>query len=614
MTSMPPLDVVPNASPKDEKLPDAAGPAGLGKEKSLAKAPVRRHLIHLSILLLVSLITLAPGISLLPLTDRDEALYVQASRQMLESGNWVDIRFQDNPRYKKPVGIYWLQGLAGLASGQPHSTPLWVFRLPSLLGAVLVGLFSYAMADRMARHDAGSRHDASAGPVAGHLAGHFAGQVVGPWAGLLAGLFAVTTVELALEARIAKTDAMLCAAIMASQFALLHAYLDGARRPVFWRNALFWLSLGLAILIKGPVAPMVIGLTGLGITLTERSFSLLRALSPLAGIAAMLAVVLPWLLAIGLISGGDFFRESIGRDVLGKIATAQESHGAPPGTYLLVALATFWPLSVFASLAFSFAFRRRTEKSVRFLFFWAVPAWIVFELTATKLPNYILPMMPALAVLTGLALTQRGIVRDHWWFRLTYLGVALGGLVLGIGLNAALYRIEGEISLSGLALGIVVALTGICASWLLLSGRLMPAIAAMTASAATAYLLAFAVILPQARDLWLSDRIAEAVAGVQSCAAPTILVSGYGEPSVVFRLGTQTALVDGAAAAARFESASCAVAIVAAEDGAAFRAALARAGVNISPAATATGRNVNGLRRRVMEIYVKPQMALAFGD
>lgn len=548
-----------------------------------AGTEARHHLLHLAILLLVSLCVLLPGLNLLPLTDRDEALYVQASRQMMESHNWVDIRFQDNPRYKKPVGIYWLQGLAGLATGQGEMSPLWVYRLPSLLGAVLVGFFTYGLANRIS----------------------------GPKAGLIAGLFAVTTVELALEARIAKTDAMLCATIVACQFALLHAHLDPERRQVFWRNALFWLSLGLGILIKGPMAPLVIGLTGLGITLIERSFSLLRSLSPVRGIAAMAAVVLPWLIAIGLISGGDFFRQSLGQDVLGKIATAQESHGAPPGTYLLVALGTFWPLSVFASLAFIFAWKNRREKAVQFLFFWAVPAWIVFELTATKLPNYVLPMMPALAVLTAVALTQGGLRRDTWWFRFTYFGMAAGGLILGIGLNVALYHLQGHVSLPGVALGLVVASAGILAWRLLLADRLVPGLAAMTVTAGLAYAMAYAVLLPQARDFWLSDRIAEAAASARTCNNPQMIVVGYAEPSIVFRLGTRTRLVDALQAAALFDQADCAVAVVADEDSAAFRTELARRGAPTLESATAIGRNVNGMKLRTMRVFAKPQNAVA---
>ena len=285
-----------------------------------ARQLVRPHLVNLLVLAFVTLALLAPGISSLPLTDRDEALYVQASHQMLETGNWVDIRFQEEPRYKKPVGIYWIQAATAELSGYAANAPLWIYRLPSLLGAVLTVLFTYGIGATL-----GTKR-----------------------AGLFAGLLSASTMLLGFEARIAKTDAMLCATVLAAEFALARAYVDPARARSFPRNALFWTAMGIGILIKGPITVLVAGLTLLAISAKERSTMLWRSLSPVKGIVWMLILALPWLIAIGWISGGSFFTQAVGRDMLGKVASGQESHGAPPGVHLLVALGTFWPLSVLA--------------------------------------------------------------------------------------------------------------------------------------------------------------------------------------------------------------------------------------------------------------------------
>jgi hypothetical protein len=85
----------------------------------------------------VAVVFFLPGQASLPVTDRDEARFTQASLQMVESGDPVDIRFQDEPRLKKPVGIYWLQAGAMLLSGQGAEASVFVQRLPSLLGAVV---------------------------------------------------------------------------------------------------------------------------------------------------------------------------------------------------------------------------------------------------------------------------------------------------------------------------------------------------------------------------------------------------------------------------------------------------------------------------------------------
>lgn len=540
-------------------------------------APWHRHLLNLAIVGLISLFILAPGIDLLPLTDRDEALYVQASRQMLETGNWIDIRFQQEPRYKKPVGIYWLQGMSAMMFGDGAASPLWVYRLPSLIGALLTALFTYLIAARMA----------------------------GTKAGLVAGILAASTVELAFEARIGKTDAMLCAAITAAQFGLLSTYLDPERKQVLWRNTLFWLAMGVGTLIKGPVAPMICGFTILGLTATERNLSLVRGLSPIRGVVAYMLVVLPWLAAIGWISNGAFFEQSVGHDMLGKIATAQESHGAPPGTYLIVSLATFWPLSIFASLALLWGWRNRQLPAIRFLFFWAVPAWLVFELIATKLPNYILPMMPALAILTGLALANAGLKTGSRWFRFTYLCLAIVGTILAVGLNAAFFAIEDRLNWTGIALGIVLIGVSLGAWRLLIQNRMESGLAAMVATAALAYCLAFYVILPQAKQIWLSDRIAEAALSTNSCANPERLSVGYEEPSVVFRLGTGMQRVGVQEAAQAYHKSSCVFAAVAVEQSAQFLNQLHSLGEQTLPKEVIEGRNLNGFQLRRMVIFVK---------
>lgn len=562
----------------DKVVPNAAGPAA---EPAAGRSPTRRrdrlvHGVNLAIVLAVALLAFLPGLARLPVTDRDEALFVQASRQMIESGDFVDIRFQDVPRYKKPAGIYWLQGLAVELSGQGADAPIVFYRLPSLLGAILSVLLIYGI-----------------GAVFG-----------GPVTGLVAGLMAALTLELGLEARIAKTDAMLLCTVMAAQYALAQVFTDPGRRRIFWRNALFWTAIGLGTLIKGPITPLVAGLTIATLCLIERSAALWRALSPLRGLAWALVIVLPWLVAIGWISGGAFFTQSVGHDMLAKVATGQESHGAPPGMHLLVAIATFWPLSAFAPLALAWAWGHRDRPLVRFAFAWAVPGWVLFELVATKLPNYVLPFMPALALLAAAAVADAGLRSGNRWYRLAYAYVAFGAVALGLGLNGAFVFVEGYAHALGLGLGLAVGISGILAWRLLAAGRLGFGLAATALAAAGLYGLAYGVLLPAADRLWLSERIAEAVAETRSCPAPRTVIVGYREPSVVFRLGTATEVVDAAAGAAAFRAADCAVAAVNVDQSGAFLAALSSEAP--VPARLVEGRNLNGLKTRSMQIFVKP--------
>src|ERR1700747_2794066 len=98
-------------------------------------------------LVLVCLASFLPGFFTIPPVDRDEARFAQATKQMIEGGGYVDIRFQDELRYKKPIGIYWLQAAAvqlGEAVGVPRAHyRIWLYRLPSLAGAIGAVLATY---------------------------------------------------------------------------------------------------------------------------------------------------------------------------------------------------------------------------------------------------------------------------------------------------------------------------------------------------------------------------------------------------------------------------------------------------------------------------------------
>ena len=308
--------------------------------------------------------------------DRDEARFAQSTRQMLESGDYLDIRFQDEPRNKKPVAIYWLQAAAVAALSTAQSTAIWPYRLPSLLGAAGAVLLTFA----------------------------FGARLLGRAAALCGAALLASSLALVVEAHLAKTDAVLLCACVAAQGALGEIHRAARRGGVFWGwPFLFWAAEGAAVLVKGPVAPGLALLTCAALVLAERDGRWLKQLKPLWGVPLFLAIVLPWLLAISLATGGAFISESVGHDFFGKLLGAQESHGAWPGTYLALLPLTFWPGSLLLGAAAALAWRERGDPAVRFLIAWLVPFWFVLELVPTKLPHYLLPAYPALALLAGRA-------------------------------------------------------------------------------------------------------------------------------------------------------------------------------------------------------------------
>src|SRR5471030_2684904 len=212
---------------KATEIPAETAPAPAPPPTLLARLARRPF----ALLALLGLVLWLPGVLSLPPTDRDESRFAQASRQMVESGNWVDIRFGQIPRYKKPAGIYWLQAaVTGIAAAfQGRNDRIWTYRLPSLLGAIAASWLTVWCALAVA--------DAEAA--------------------LLAGLLMLGSVLLTAEATLATTDAVLLACVLAVQGVLLRLY-RAARDPdapkprtrtVMWG----WAAIAFGILIKFPM-------------------------------------------------------------------------------------------------------------------------------------------------------------------------------------------------------------------------------------------------------------------------------------------------------------------------------------------------------------------------
>ncbi len=507
------------------------------------------------LLVLLSLVLFVPGQASLPPLDRDKSRYMQATTQMFETGNFVDIRFQDQPRYLQPAGIYWLQAIAVKLLSTPAEREAWVYRLPSLIGATVAVLLTAAI---------------------GNL-------LFGAPAGFLAAVLMAVSLLLGVEARMAKIDAALLAAVLAAQYALARIYLASAtdrKAPPGWA-AVYWLALGAGVLLKGPIILLVVFGTLLLLTISERRFDWLSQLRPAWGLVLMLVVVLPWFVAIAVASKGEFFATAVGHNLLGKVAVGQQSHGAPPGYYLAAFPLSFWPGSLFAAFAIPFVWTRRREPAVRFCLCWIAPTWIVFEIIVTKLPHYVLPTYPAIACLAAAGLLMPHPAAGRWgrYLRRAFAGV---WLVLGIGLAAflpvATWVLEGRFDPIGVLVALVVAALLAVTLALMRQDRSVSAVACAGGAALLIYASGYAYQLPRLETIWMSPRIAEAVARDKPCAATTLASAPYAEPSLIFLLGTATKLTDIPGVVEHLvRNPACGVALVGAQELPAFRSLMAAA-------------------------------------
>ena len=544
----------------------AAGPSPL---TAVAGFAAQSHLRAIALLIAVSLLAFWPGITQLPPIDRDEPRYAQAAKQMNETGEYIDIRFQDGPRYLQPAGIYWLQAGTAKLLGYGAKAPIWVHRIPSLIGATAAVVLTYWVALPFA----------------------------GPAGGFIAALLMAASVLLGVEARLAKTDAVLLCCILGAIGILARAYLGQA--VTLAGAAVFWCALAAGVLVKGPLIAMVVGLLVLVLSVWDRSLAWLRPLRPVPGLLLLLLLVLPWFIAIGFKTDGQFYARSLGQNFLGKIGRGEQGHGAPPGTYLLAFWLTYWPAAGLALIAAPWAWMNRTERSVRFCLAWIVPTWLAFELVATKLPHYVLPVYPAISILIAMALLAGK--RPAPW--LAY-AMTVFAFVIGLGGVGLLYWFEGQVAWLALAVSLAAAVLMV---WGMGHARtLQPVPLAMTIAfpAIAVIMVTFGLVLPRAETLWLSPRLVAAIERNAACGNPQVASTGYHEASLVFLAGTGTRLVWPKEAAQFVAAGGCRVVLVTAAYEPVFLVELANLGGRAMVRERVTGLNFGGGRQENIAVYV----------
>jgi 4-amino-4-deoxy-L-arabinose transferase-like glycosyltransferase len=529
--------------------------------------------VAVPVLALLSLLVFLPGFFALPAMDRDESRFAQASKQMVESEDFLDIRFQEETRYKKPIGIYWLQSASALVFDTAGAPKIWVYRLPSFIAAIASVLLTWGLGRVL-----------------------FDRRVA-----FLAALFMMGSVLLGFEARQAKTDAVLLACILAAQLCVALAYTARYREAEIGSKTAygFWLMLGFGLLIKGPIILLITGVTIVGLIAAERRVDWFLTLRPLRGMGLTCLIVAPWFIAIAIVTKGAFFQEAIGQDLAGKILSGQESHGAPPGYYLLTLWLSFWPFCLFAGLGLLWGLRNLAAPGAKFALLWLLPNWIIFEMIATKLPHYVLPLYPALALLCGAA------------FSLEMPGGRLVQAlrVLGLGLTALM-----TVVLMGVAVAILVLYGDPFSVWLIptvLSGiamlgflwvsfghkeRLDFALIPIFVSGLGLIGSVFQGVLPAAQDFWISKSVATVVEQRRiACPDAPFASVGYSEPSLVFLAGTQTQFTSVAGAAALYQgNTECAIVALPEADEPAFQQLMGQSDIVPQSIGRVEGFNYNG--------------------
>jgi 4-amino-4-deoxy-L-arabinose transferase-like glycosyltransferase len=366
-------------------------------------------------------VTFLAGLNLTPLFDRDEPRYAVASRQMVDTGNWVVPFFLDEPRLNKPIFIYWCQALAMKVFGPTQ----FAARLPSAIAMLLtMGLLAWILPKLF-----GVRRTL--------------------WT-----LFILPTSVLTLwAAKTCLTDSVLLLFIVGSMLCLYAIWMG---RASIWTLVGMGAAIGLGLLTKGPVVLVYLAmplvtlfvmdwwdrrkslLPSPELKLVDPQQLLMRAfMALLLVIGVAVAVNVPWILMLETQRPGAII-EMFSSEVVKRGVQAQENHGGPPGYYLLLIWVTWFPWSLMLPAALVYGWKRRATPWVRFSLACVIGPWLFLELYKTKLPHYLLPSYVFLAMLTADAIVRcaRGSVKamgDVGFLRAALVWAILVGLT-GLGL------------------------------------------------------------------------------------------------------------------------------------------------------------------------------------
>lgn len=329
--------------------------------------------------LLLAALSFFAGLGRGPITDSDEAFYAEASREMVESGDWLTPRFNYEPRFQKPALYYWLTAATFLLLGPTEfAARFW---------SAMAGLGIVA--------------------ITALCAGRWRDDEVG----LLAGAIAASAFGYFALARMALPDLPLAFFITLSVWASFVATLERERRPRRWLS-IAALAAALGFLVKGPLALVIPALVVTPVLLIERRSFNLRLTDVGLAFALVALIAAPWYVAMWMEHGTPYLESFFIGDNFERFATERFNDPRPWWFYLPVAaggLLPWTPLAlVWVGPCLQFVRRRHGVSAVDFrLLVWTILPLAFFTLSVGKQPRYILPMLPPLAMLLAGSIVDR---------------------------------------------------------------------------------------------------------------------------------------------------------------------------------------------------------------
>ncbi len=454
--------------------------------------------------LLICLIIYFQGILRLPVMDRDEARFATASKTMLIDGDYIDIKMVDEKRYKKPIGIYWSQAFANSIFGSYPFDKIWIYRLPSLSGIFICLLLIFLFIKKIENSNVA----------------------------LLTVFFLVSSILTISEAHQSKTDGLLFLFISLCNL-IIYKFIH-TKKINTYEKVVYWISLAIGILIKGPII-IVFTILPLSLFSFIKKINYLRSIWSTFGFILFICISVPWFVLINIKSGGLFWYESVGNDLLEKVKSGKESHGFPPGYYSLLIFLFFWPGCLFLfnlvnNIKSNFMKIVRNDGFSFYLILSFLFPFILFELIPTKLPHYIYPAYLPLSILIS-----KHIFNNDFNPRImNYATIPL--LIFPI--TIILLLIFSTIEFSKVDLNFIIIISCFIfftffLFWLRIKEKVRHIIIASGSFQALTYLVLIFFLIPRLESLWISEKINNTILKHEK-GIDKVFTIGFNEPSLLF--------------------------------------------------------------------------------
>ena len=528
--------------------------------------------VSLVVLVVVALACFLPGFSTMPPIDGDEASYAVAAREMAATGDFATARVQTDMQPWRPRGTQWLEAATLVLTGQAGNPPVWVFRLPSLLAGVATVVLTWWTMLPFGRRRAA----------------------------LLAGVLVAGSGVLGLQARLAAPDAMLVAATTLAAGALARLWLADDEPAAGSMPVLFWVAIAAGLLVNGGVAPSMAAAAVVALSIERGEFGWLARLRPAVGVVVIALAALPWLASIAALAISD--TGGLDLPFLTRIGVPFTLE-APPATYALLAPLLAGPAMTFIFAATPWLVSNVRRPAIFFALAWGLPLWLVAEMVTDKLPQYVLPAIPPIAMLAATAV-DAGAARIRGRISQFYSSSPLiWPPVIAVVVPTIYLILEGSFPFAAFATFVVGGILGPVAwLWLKRDNAVAAAVLAIL-SAAFIYLGFFGSIVPGLSGLRVAERIVDAARANVSCADPAFASAGFPEESLVLLAGRRTLLTDGSGAADFLNVRGCRIAAVDTTQISSFRQHADDLGLDLVDRGRVTGINTRKTRRVDIHLF-----------